>query len=115
MFVMLVVIRKIADRIQWQALRSACVDMGAPYNTLLHDVTDFSGDGYNSSADSVAREVSIEHLRLLHHLLFELHIMEGELVCPQSSRRFFVREGIPNMLLHEDEVADGAGGESLDR
>ena len=44
------------------------------------------------------------NLKLLHHVLFEIHILEGSLVCPESGRRFPVKDGIPNMLLHEDEV-----------
>jgi multifunctional methyltransferase subunit TRM112 len=40
----------------------------------------------------------------LHHLLFEFHIINGVLVCPTTGREFVVKDGIPNMLLHEDEV-----------
>ena len=31
--------------------------------------------------------------------------MEGDLVCPQTGRKFPVKNGIPNMLLNEDEVS----------
>ena len=58
----------------------------------------------------------------LHHLLFEVHVIEGFLICPESGnpkpissvaifmidiyagRKFPIHDGIPNMLLHEDEV-----------
>jgi multifunctional methyltransferase subunit TRM112 len=40
----------------------------------------------------------------LHHLLFEFHIINGTLICPTTGREFLVRDGIPNMLLHEDEI-----------
>ena len=30
--------------------------------------------------------------------------MEGDLECPETGRKFPVAEGIPNMLLREDEV-----------
>ena len=43
-------------------------------------------------------------LKLIHKILFDIHISEGNLVCPETGRKFPVREGIPNMLLHEDEV-----------
>ncbi|MFS7888300.1 putative multifunctional methyltransferase subunit Trm112 [Helianthus anomalus] len=33
-----------------------------------------------------------------------VHLEEGALVCLETGRRFPVNKGIPNMLLHEDEV-----------
>ena len=43
-------------------------------------------------------------LRKIHHALFEVHVLDAFLVCPQSGRKFPIKDGIPNMLLHEDEV-----------
>lgn len=43
-----------------------------------------------------------EVLRKVHHALMEVHLLEGELVCPETGRKFPVRQGVPNMLLHED-------------
>mmetsp|Transcript_24695 Transcript_24695/g.36400 ORF Transcript_24695/g.36400 Transcript_24695/m.36400 type:complete len:125 (-) Transcript_24695:148-522(-) len=43
-------------------------------------------------------------LRTLHHILFEVHVIEGYLICPETGRKFPIHDGIPNMLLHEDEV-----------
>ena len=42
-------------------------------------------------------------LRDLHRALFELHVVEGFLICPDTGRKFPVKDGIPNMILHEDE------------
>ncbi|KAJ8747427.1 hypothetical protein K2173_001008 [Erythroxylum novogranatense] len=47
---------------------------------------------------------SSEFLSKFHHALLELHLEEGALVCPETGRKFPVNKGIPNMLLHEDEV-----------
>ncbi|KAI4368443.1 hypothetical protein MLD38_017000 [Melastoma candidum] len=47
---------------------------------------------------------SSEFLNKFHHALLELHLEEGALVCPETGRKFPVNKGIPNMLLHEDEV-----------
>lgn len=47
---------------------------------------------------------SAEFLNKFHHALLELHLEEGALVCPETGRKFPVNKGIPNMLLHEDEV-----------
>lgn len=45
-----------------------------------------------------------EFLRKVHHALLDVHLLEGVLVCPDTGRRFPVKGGIPNMLLHEDEL-----------
>ena len=42
--------------------------------------------------------------RKLHHALVEVELQEGFLICPETGRKFPVTKGIPNMLLHEDEV-----------
>jgi multifunctional methyltransferase subunit TRM112 len=45
-----------------------------------------------------------EFLKNLHHILLEVELIEGNLVCPETGRKFPVSNGIPNMLLNEDEV-----------
>ncbi|XP_037933754.1 multifunctional methyltransferase subunit TRM112-like protein [Teleopsis dalmanni] len=45
-----------------------------------------------------------ELLKKLHHLLLEIDVIEGELQCPETGRVFPITEGVPNMLLNEDEV-----------
>lgn len=47
-----------------------------------------------------------EFLRKAHHVLLEVEVISGELVCPETGRKFPVNEGIPNMLANEDEVWD---------
>ena len=54
---------------------------------------------YNSSLNS-----NEDFLRIVHHCLLEVRLVEGFLVCPESQRRFPVNNSIPNMLLREDEV-----------
>jgi uncharacterized protein YbaR (Trm112 family) len=36
--------------------------------------------------------------------LDQVHVLEGDLVCPESSRKFPIKNGIPNMLLNQDEI-----------
>lgn len=43
-------------------------------------------------------------MQKVHHALFEVEIMEGELICPETGRKFPIKKGIPNMLCNEDEV-----------
>jgi multifunctional methyltransferase subunit TRM112 len=40
----------------------------------------------------------------LFRWLFEIHVLEGCLVCPDTKREFPIKDGIPNMILHEDEL-----------
>ena len=37
-------------------------------------------------------------LRALHHALMEIEILEGNLVCPETSKKFPIKDGIPSML-----------------
>ena len=43
-------------------------------------------------------------LKALHFFLFDVHVLEGILECPDTGRKFPIKDGIPNMILHEDEV-----------
>ncbi len=43
-------------------------------------------------------------LRKMHLVLHDVLVDEGTLVCPESGREFPVERGIPNMLLHDDEI-----------
>lgn len=43
-------------------------------------------------------------LKDAHHVLMEIEIINGDLVCPETGRKFPVSDGIPNMLLNEDEI-----------
>ena len=42
-------------------------------------------------------------LKKLHHILLEIEVMEGDLECPETGRKFPIKNGIPNMLVTEDE------------
>lgn len=49
-------------------------------------------------------EANEEFLKKVHHVLLEVEVINGDLLCPESGRRFPINDGIPNMLLNEDEV-----------
>lgn len=42
-------------------------------------------------------------LRSVGELVMSVEVVEGELECPETGRRFLIREGIPNMLVNEEE------------
>jgi len=48
--------------------------------------------------------VDEEFLRRLHHVLLEIHIEEGAMVCPNCGHVYPIASGIPNMLLAEHEI-----------
>jgi multifunctional methyltransferase subunit TRM112 len=79
-----VLVKRLLEKINIAALQSALLD-------ISHEV-------------EVSNSIEEENLRRLHHALFEIHINEGFLICPESGRRFPIKDGIPNMILHEDEV-----------
>ena len=87
---MIDLVQKLIGRLHFDGLKSACKDLNL---TLL--------DKYESFNDNINYE---EFLKVIHHLLFEVHVLDGFLIRPESHRRFTVKDGIPNMLLHEDEV-----------
>jgi multifunctional methyltransferase subunit TRM112 len=49
-------------------------------------------------------EIDNAMLESLHQVLFNIHVIEGELICPDTGRIFPIKQGIPNMILHEDEI-----------
>ena len=49
--------------------------------------------------DAIVQDV--EFLKRVHHALLEVNLKEGNLVCPETGRKFPVKDGIPNMLLNE--------------
>ena len=50
------------------------------------------------------KKFSNEELQTLHTILFDICVEEGVMVCPESKREFPIEKGIPNMLLHDDQI-----------
>ena len=82
-------LRHILPRLDWAALLEAAKALGEvavglpdapPTDAMMHD------DAF---------------LQTFHRILLEVTVVEGELVCPESERRFAVKNAVPNMLLHE--------------
>eukprot|EP01032_Pedospumella_encystans_P021544 gene21544-24431_t len=86
-------VEKILRKTQLSALQSAAKNLKLEGKWL--EVADISVETILADNDM---------LRELHNLLFEIHVQEGSLICPESGRKFPIKDGIPNMLLHEDEV-----------
>ncbi|KAE9411492.1 Trm112p-domain-containing protein [Gymnopus androsaceus JB14] len=45
-----------------------------------------------------------EFLKNLHHVLLEIHVEEGIMICPNCKHNYPISNGIPNMLLAEHEI-----------
>lgn len=83
-------IRRMLGRIEWSALCDAMNWLGHPGKLPVEPPTDEENDE--------------DVLKSVHHALIEVEVVEGKLVCPESGREFPITNGIPNMLLNEDEV-----------
>ncbi|XP_013388842.1 multifunctional methyltransferase subunit TRM112-like protein [Lingula anatina] len=83
-------ISRMISKVEWPALCEAAESIGH-----LGDLPKELDPDY---------EKNEEFLKKAHHVLLEVEIKEGELICPETGRKFPVTNGIPNMLLNEDEV-----------
>ena len=83
-------IAKIIPKVDWDALRRAADQLGH-----LDDLPVAVPQGYENNSD---------FLKQAHHALYEIELINGSLVCPETGRKFPVSDGIPNMLLNEDEI-----------
>lgn len=85
-------VRKMLTKLDWSAFLT-----GAKALKLA--------DGLPSTLPSAeVDDMDEKTLQKIHHVLLEVHVQKGKLVCPESGRAFPIIDGIPNMLLNEDEV-----------
>ncbi|KQK15230.1 multifunctional methyltransferase subunit TRM112 homolog A [Brachypodium distachyon] len=91
-------LRGILPKLDWRALAAATSAAGYPDLLPAEQPSEaeFFAEG--------AAEFEDSPIRRLHRALLEIHIDEGTLVCPESGRTFPIQKGVPNMILHEDEV-----------
>ncbi len=76
-------------RLDWSALRATAADLGIA--ELPEHIP-----------EDAARDEAF--LRSVHELIFEIHVLDGSLVCPHCGRVYPIIRGIPNMVLNDDEV-----------
>ena len=84
-------------KIDWNALKIGAADVCVFIFILNLQI------GYQVP-DTLPEELSDEVLQQIHHVLLELEVMSGKLVCAHCGREYIIEQGIPNMLLREDEV-----------
>ncbi|CAO1638953.1 unnamed protein product [Sympodiomycopsis kandeliae] len=79
-------------KIEWNGLIETCKSLG---DTSLPEQAPEPG----------AEGLSDELLQRLHHILLEIHVIQGAMICPNCSHVFPIKNGIPNMLLAAHEVS----------
>jgi multifunctional methyltransferase subunit TRM112 len=84
-------ISRMLKKIDWRVLTEAAISIGHGDNLPMDLPL-----GYESSEG---------FLRSAHHVLMEIEVVQGELECPESGRKFPIQDGIPNMLLRSEEVS----------
>lgn len=82
-------IRDMIPNLNWPALLQATRDIGV--------------DTLPESLDTELIEDD-DFIDALHHILMNIHILDGKLVCPESGHIFEVQNGIPDMMLPEDVI-----------
>ena len=82
-------IRSMLSRIEYSALVEAASSLGMASLPPTYSPSDLDDDMF---------------LKAVHEVIMDFHIEEGDLICPKCERKFPVTKGIPNMLLHDDEV-----------
>lgn len=100
-----VLVNKMLKKVNYPALLAAISDVRDSPNL------ESSTSAILSKAPSIPLEPPTEGdvvdesaLQAFHFFLFDVHVLEGILVCPDTGRKFPIKDGIPNMILHEDEV-----------
>lgn len=83
-------VAKIIPKLDWQVLYNAAESIGQGNSLPKEIIQNFESDQ--------------DFLKKVHHVLLEVDIIDGELICPETGRKFPINNGIPNMLLNEDEI-----------
>lgn len=81
-------------------------NVGEKVNLLIYNFFDLQIGAMDTLPSEPPQSPSddTDFLQKLHHVLLEVDITEGHLECPETGRKFPISNGIPNMLLNEDEV-----------
>ena len=58
----------------------------------------------SDDAEQPQKQNNTQLLENLYQVLFNVHVEDGYLQCPDTKRKFPILQGIPNMILHEDEI-----------
>lgn len=89
-------VTNVVNKIEYAALLQACQQLAGQCASLPELPAELP------AADDLIQNDAL--IASLHTVLFDIHVTEGNLICPGTGRKFSIKEGIPNMVLHEDEM-----------
>lgn len=98
-----VLVTKMLEKVNYPALVAAIEDVRKTPN-LDSDTAAILAKAAPIPSEAPAGDMEEATLKALHFFLFDVHILDGMLQCPDTNRKFPIKDGIPNMILHEDEV-----------
>jgi len=100
-----VLVSKVLNKLNYPVLVAAIADVRNTPSTQLSISTILSeAPDIPSEPPKEGDTVDESTLKVFHFFLFDVHVLEGILHCPDTGRKFPIKDGIPNMILHEDEV-----------
>mmetsp|Transcript_5935 Transcript_5935/g.8391 ORF Transcript_5935/g.8391 Transcript_5935/m.8391 type:complete len:137 (-) Transcript_5935:199-609(-) len=72
------------------------------WSTLVQGASDL---GLNTLPPTLTEELAEDpvFLKALYHVLMNVHLVKGVLTCPKTGKEFPVTNGIPHMMLEEEE------------
>lgn len=82
-------IKSMLSRLEYDALVATATSLGMPMLPPSYTASDLEDEMF---------------LKAVHDVIMDFQVEEGDLVCPKCDRKFPISKGIPNMLLHDDEV-----------
>ena len=100
-----VLVKKMLEKVNYPALVTAIADIKDTLD-LDPEMSATLSKAPSIPSEAPAGDASLDEsaLEALHFFLFDVHVVEGILQCPDTGRKFPIKDGIPNMILHEDEV-----------
>jgi multifunctional methyltransferase subunit TRM112 len=82
-------IKNLLPKLNWPALKQTAKDL------QLADLPNELPSDYASDAGFI---------QSVHDLIMDIHVLNGYLQCPNCARKYPIVNGVPNMILKEDEL-----------
>lgn len=107
---------RMLPKLEYDVLRQAALSIGHGQDLpeVQPKIATVEGSGDQATASAAApsaedlsklvQQYDENFLKAVHRNLLEIEIVEGFLECPETGRKFPIKNGIPNMLANEDEV-----------